>query len=65
MKLFTSASFRPKTCDLVEKERVGHKVMRYNWNNEVLMFQGLVILKPEEKKRIMNVIHAKIDHFCE
>jgi hypothetical protein len=58
MKLFTSVGFRPKTCDLVEKEKVGHKIMRYNWNNEVLMFQGLVIIKSEEKERIINVIHA-------
>jgi hypothetical protein len=57
--------FGPKTCDLVEKEKVGHKVMRYIWNNEVLMFQGLVIPKLEERKGIVNVIHAKIDHLSE
>jgi hypothetical protein len=55
----------PKTCDLVEEERVGHKFMKYNWNNEVLMFQGLVIPKLEEKKGIVNVIHVKIVHFSE
>jgi hypothetical protein len=29
------------------------------------MFQGLVIPKLEERKRIVNVIHAKIDHLSE
>ncbi len=29
MKLFNSDGFGPKTCDLVEKESVGHKFMRY------------------------------------
>jgi hypothetical protein len=28
MKLFTNDGFRPKTCDLVEKERARCKVMR-------------------------------------
>jgi hypothetical protein len=65
MKLFISDGFGPKTCDLVEEKRVGHKVMRYIWNNEVLMFQGLVIPKLEERKGIVNVIHAKIDHLSE
>jgi len=29
------------------------------------MFQGLVVPKPKERERIVNDIHAKIDHFSE
>jgi hypothetical protein len=30
MKLLTNDGFKPKTCDLVEKEMAKRKVMRYN-----------------------------------
>jgi hypothetical protein len=39
--------------------------MRYNWNKELLMFQRFIVPKPEERKGILNVIHAKINHFSE
>jgi hypothetical protein len=65
MKLFISDVFGPKTCDLVEKERDRRKIMKYNWNNELLMFQGVIVPKPEDRKGILNVIHAKINHFSE
>jgi hypothetical protein len=65
MKLFTSDGFGVENYDLAEKERARCKMMRYNWNNEVLMFQGLVVPKPKEREIIVNDIHANIDHFSE
>jgi hypothetical protein len=35
MKLFTSDGFGLENYDLAKKERARHKMMRYNWNNEV------------------------------
>jgi len=40
-------------------------MMRYNWNNEVIMFQGLIVPKLEEREGIVNVIHVEISHFSE
>jgi hypothetical protein len=39
--------------------------MKYNWNNEVLMFQGLMVPKLEEREGIVNAIHVEISHFSE
>jgi hypothetical protein len=65
MKLLVGHCFGSKNYDLAEKEKARHKVMRYNWNNEVLMFQGLVVLKPKEREGIVNDIHVEIGHFNE
>lgn len=65
MKLFTNDGFGLENYDLAEKERAICKMMRYNWNDEVLMFQGLMVPKPKKKEKIVNDIHAKIGHFNE
>jgi hypothetical protein len=45
MKLFINDGFGPKTCDLAKKERARGKIMKFNWNYQVVMFQGLVVFK--------------------
>jgi hypothetical protein len=65
LELFISDDFGAETCDLAKKERAMGRIMKYNWNNEFLMFQGLVVPMLEEKKGIVNVIHAEIGHFSE
>jgi hypothetical protein len=39
--------------------------MKHHWNNEVIMFQGLVALKSKERKGIVNAIYEEIGHFSE
>jgi hypothetical protein len=48
MKLLIGDGFGSKTCDLTKKERIECKLMRYN---EILMFQGLMVPKLEEKAK--------------
>jgi len=65
MKLLINDGFGLETCDLANKERARGRIMKYNWNNKVLMFQGLVVPKPKEREGIVNVIHVVIGHFSE
>jgi cAMP phosphodiesterase len=39
--------------------------MNYNWHNDVIMFQHLVVSKPKKRDEIVNLIHEKIKHFSE
>jgi hypothetical protein len=51
MKLLKSTyGFRSETCDFVKNEKAKHKVMKYHGNNEVMMFQGLVVPRSKERK---------------
>jgi hypothetical protein len=34
--------------------------MNYNWHNDVLMFQDLVVLRPEKKDAIVNLNYEEI-----
>jgi hypothetical protein len=38
MKLLIGGDINAKVFDIVEKESTTHKVMNYNWHNDVLMF---------------------------
>jgi hypothetical protein len=66
MKLFKSSyKFGLDICDFVKNEKAKHRVMKYHWNNEILMFQGLVVLRSKERKGVVNAIHEEIGHFSE
>jgi hypothetical protein len=65
MKLLTRRNINYGVSNFVEKDRAKHRVMKYNWHNDVLMYHNLVVLRLEEKESIVNVIHKEIGHFNE
>jgi hypothetical protein len=65
MRLLISGNLNSTNCDVVKKERAKRKVMEYYWQDGVLMFLNLVVLKLDDKEEIGENIHAKIGHFNE
>lgn len=45
--------------------RAKHKVMNYIWDNDVLMFQDLMVPRPKERDENVNLIHEEIGYFNE
>jgi hypothetical protein len=48
MKLFTRRNINSSVFDSAKKDSTKHKVMKYNWHNDVLMFHNLVVFRLEE-----------------
>lgn len=65
MELLSKGDINAKIFDVVEKDKEKRKVMNYNWNNDVLMFQDLVVHRPKEKDENVNLIHEEIGYFNE
>ncbi len=65
MKLLARRDINAKVFYTIEKERAKHKIMNYNWHNDALMFQDLVVPRLEERDEIVNMIHEEIGHFSE
>jgi hypothetical protein len=65
MKLLTRGDINAKIFDVVEKYKAKCKVMNYNWNNDVLIFQDLVVHRPKERNENVNLIHEEIGYFNE
>jgi hypothetical protein len=65
MKLSIGRNINAKVIDIMEKERAKCKIMNYNWHNNVLMFQDLMVPRLEERDEIVNMIHEEIGHFNE
>jgi len=45
--------------------RAKHKVMNYIWDNDVLMFQDLMVPRPKERDENVNLIQEEIGYFNE
>lgn len=65
MKLLAGGSLNSTNCDVVKKEKAKRKVMEYYWQDGMLMFLNLVILKLDDREEIVENIHMKIGHFNE
>lgn len=63
MKLLATRNINAKIFDTIEQERAKRTIMNYDWHNNVLMFQDLVVTRLEERDEIMNMIHEEIGHF--
>ncbi len=48
--------------NVAKKDKAKCKVMNYNWHNDVLMFQDLVVPRPKKRDEIVNLIHEEIRH---
>jgi hypothetical protein len=65
MRLLTCGSLNSTNCDVVKKKGAKRKVMEYYWQDGVLMFLNLVVLKLDDREEIVENIHIEIRHFNE
>jgi hypothetical protein len=63
--LLVGRDINAKVFETIKKERAKHKIMNYNWHNDVLMFQDLVVPRLEERNEVVNMIHEEIGHLSE
>jgi hypothetical protein len=52
-------------CKEKEKSRASKHILHYYWNNDSLLFKGLMVLRPSVQRQIVVDLHNEIGHFGE
>jgi hypothetical protein len=47
-------------CEEAKESRVGKRILNYYWSNDNLMFKGLVLPRPNERRYIILDLHYEI-----
>jgi hypothetical protein len=65
MKLFTGNILQLYEHPIVDVKRTKRRVMQYQWQEDVLYFQNLVVPRPKDRLYIIRKMHNEIGHFGE
>ncbi len=65
MVLLTSGHLEASNHEASNLKGAKERMMKYHWAKDTLFFQNLVVLKPKEKRIVIEKIHEEIGHFGE
>jgi hypothetical protein len=63
--LLISGHLEVDTHEAFNIKRAKKKMMKYHWAEDILFFENLVVLIPEEINTMIEKIHKEIGHFGE